>query len=247
MSVANLFQPTLPARGATNRQSADAVRGRISTHAPRTGSDALLPRRQRRREDFNPRSPHGERRTFSCAAGCAASISTHAPRTGSDLRSGGTLPRQSAFQPTLPARGATHDACILPDSCFRFQPTLPARGATTRYATYTPPESNFNPRSPHGERRTSTRLESRKDTIFQPTLPARGATYRHIAAAQFPRHFNPRSPHGERLVRLALSQWLAENFNPRSPHGERREWVFTIKHDGNISTHAPRTGSDRRR
>ena len=57
-----LFQSTLPARGATRGER---------------GAVQLLP-------DFNPRSPHGERRTFSCAAGCAASISIHAPRTGSD-------------------------------------------------------------------------------------------------------------------------------------------------------------------
>ena len=37
--------------------------------------------------------------------------------------------------------------------------------------------SNFNPRSPHGER-LALSTASRVRLIFQPTLPARGATWR---------------------------------------------------------------------
>ena len=80
---AERFQPTLPARGATRHAQAAACRREISTHAPRTGSDSTCmtsffptsisthaPRtgsnlrsgcRRRRRINFNPRSPHGER------------------------------------------------------------------------------------------------------------------------------------------------------------------------------------------
>ena len=77
----------------------------ISTHAPRTGSDDILRVRNRRPDNFNPRSPHGERQVF-CIPTEELTISTHAPRTGSDLavRVGQFLRR---FQPTLPARGAT--------------------------------------------------------------------------------------------------------------------------------------------
>ena len=57
---------------------------RISTHAPRTGSDAssLLLRFTPRH--FNPRSPHGERRPAGARRTGLSRISTHAPRTGSD-------------------------------------------------------------------------------------------------------------------------------------------------------------------
>ena len=57
------------------------------------------------------------------------------------------------------------------------------------------------------------------------------------------RNFNPRSPHGERPVvtMVMRSSW---NFNPRSPHGERRASDRRIWHLRQISTHAPRTGSD---
>ena len=101
------FQPTLPARGATTNNTPRKLKMRISTHAPRTGSDMTRAEMQ----------------------AAIRKISTHAPRTGSD-RGGRTrsCPRR-IFQPTLPARGATRqlDSTAL---CARFQPTLPARGAT---------------------------------------------------------------------------------------------------------------------
>ena len=79
------FQPTLPARGATAPFSVLDGRSGISTHAPRTGSDA------------------GHRQQ----AASGVHISTHAPRTGSDTQTPSTGSLSSVFQPTLPARGAT--------------------------------------------------------------------------------------------------------------------------------------------
>ena len=58
----------------------------ISTHAPRTGSDGF-------RVEFT----HAEQL-----------ISTHAPRTGSDPLTVIVAASSMEFQPTLPARGATH-------------------------------------------------------------------------------------------------------------------------------------------
>ena len=104
-----LFQPTLPARGATassgqgisprlyfnprspHGERRDAVDNgidaiHISTHAPRTGSDHDAPQTKRKGKNFNPRSPHGERRTVVVTVSDGANISTHAPRTGSDFR-----------------------------------------------------------------------------------------------------------------------------------------------------------------
>ena len=62
-AVASVFQPTLPARGATHiAEGVVGLFGLISTHAPRTGSD------EARKELFEQHMM----------------ISTHAPRTGSD-------------------------------------------------------------------------------------------------------------------------------------------------------------------
>ena len=61
-STPRVFQPTLPARGAT----------------PADGQGC------RRHTNFNPRSPHGERPRGRLLIRRRSGISTHAPRTGSD-------------------------------------------------------------------------------------------------------------------------------------------------------------------
>ncbi len=55
------FQSTLPARGATRLAVPEKRPQHISIHAPRTGSDCCLCRLLPCWQDFNPRSPHGER------------------------------------------------------------------------------------------------------------------------------------------------------------------------------------------
>ena len=153
VSPPSVFQPTLPARGATVLRAVHRARLAISTHAPRTGSDGTshmmvfatilfqptLPARGATFKriiylsvfaDFNPRSPHGERPSQST---CAYS--------------------QQNFNPRSPhGERRTEEA---------------TRGRTSR--------RNFNPRSPHGERQ---QIASDLTPIvqFQPTLPARGAT-----------------------------------------------------------------------
>ena len=58
-------------------------------------------------------------------------------------------------------------------------------------------QHNFNPRAPHGARRASICLPTRRD------------------------NFNPRAPHGaRRLEEVLLCQ--GQNFNPRAPHGARQ-------------------------
>ena len=84
LPMASQFQPTLPARGATAGQLGIATENIISTHAPRTGSDVRIGSLLPGLKNFNPRSPHGERPNFGAKAAGSA-----------------------AFQPTLPARGAT--------------------------------------------------------------------------------------------------------------------------------------------
>ena len=123
------------------------------------------------------------------------------------------------FQSTLPARGATSLRFTTSSHTIKFQSTLPARGATTWQYAHTR-KKYFNPRSPHGERRQ----QFQNLTLllrFQSTLPARGATTARRGADTTSFYFNPRSPHGER-----------HNAYLCTPHGE-------------ISIHAPRTGSDK--
>ncbi len=79
-----LFQSTLPARGATAIIEGVSVEGEISIHTPREGSDLPHLFAYKCHNNFNPHSPRGERH-------------------GEDRRELWV----DAFQSTLPARGAT--------------------------------------------------------------------------------------------------------------------------------------------
>ena len=128
-----LFQSTLPARGATVRLLLPGPPG----------------------DNFNPRSPRGERRFVGTEDQWLASlfqstlpmrgatqgvggvwglllISIHAPREGSDSFVWLFRFRSSIFQSTLPVRGAT-GALASGIGALQFQSTLPVRGATTPF------------------------------------------------------------------------------------------------------------------
>ena len=191
----------------------------ISIHAPRTGSDdysrsiattlyqfqSTLPargatsatkRRQRLHKNFNPRSPHGERRVQFQPAGKVMRFQSTLPARGATPWGSKSLTIICLFQSTLPARGATQ-LCTSALMIRRFQSTLPARGATL------PNQAGHAPGR------------------FQSTLPARGATPNQAGLPGRRRNFNPRSPHGERRGFHLLRRRVCCHFNPRSPHGER--------------------------
>ena len=151
MAQLRRFQSTLPARGATDEPLQNGGTLRISIHAPRTGSDRGIERRFFWRVDFNPRSPHGERRAVS--TGVASDVNFN-PRSPHGERPFCTMPVSAEICISIHAPRTGSD---------------PA-GVRVR-------ENNFyfNPRSPHGERQKKQRLyiSMRK---FQSTLPARGAT-----------------------------------------------------------------------
>ena len=169
--------------------------------------------------DFNPRSPHGERHAEANQKFRTISISIHAPRTGSD---------QDDFRRNVPCDISIHAPRTGSDvleqaresKTTTFQSTLPARGATRMPRSKWPPPCNFNPRSPHGERRGTA---------------ARGG-------GGF-RHFNPRSPHGERqsALRRCLPDDCISIHAPRTGSDVKRAEQQPVPR---ISIHAPRTGSD---
>ena len=190
------FQPTLPARGATDRQGGGDSTPRISTHAPRTGSDATsshqppegrrfqptLPargatkgrKRPQKGKEISTHAPRTGSDRVPRRGGRDDHISTHAPRTGSDIKFGENCIAH-IFQPTLPARGATPFRIYRTVPDLTFQPTLPARGATRRQL---PPHVRVHI-STHAPRTGSDGESQFEHTwlgLFQPTLPARGAT-----------------------------------------------------------------------
>ncbi len=130
------FQSTLPARGAT-----------LITIAYKMAE-----------QDFNPRSPHGER-PFGFFKHCAHSYfnprSPHGERLYIELP---TL-RSDNFNPRSPHGERLKNYDIL-KMAIGFQSTLPARGATLRLFLLRICVIYFNPRSPHGERQRKVTILS---------------------------------------------------------------------------------------
>ena len=192
-------------------------------------------------DNFNPRSPHGERRLVSSVKASRYPFQSTLPARGATEALDALVMEREQFQSTLPARGAT--GFRRTSRCAGiFQSTLPARGATKsisdkkspRYISIHAPRTgsdradragyvgaeNFNPRSPHGERRFSNSWGSSKLITFQSTLPARGATYNPI----------------ENYDRIEISIHA-----PRTGSDAPEKLAQLAVQ---ISIHAPRTGSD---
>ena len=191
--------------------------------------------------NFNPRSPHRERRILAIRLSLLSifqstlpsqgatqiadldaiftSISIHAPLTGSDFYTEITIMVRALFQSTLPSQGATHTLRPSVPALHLFQSTLPSQGATY----------NMYKRDYHPDISIHAPL-----TGSDPYMP--------FLRRAMP-YFNPRSPHRERLCSMicstkalafqstlpsqgaTLSAFPAPltflHFNPRSPHRER--------------------------
>ena len=80
-------------------------------------------------QNFNPRSPHGERPTDGDAQAPPRKISIHAPRTGSDRNQRTRERKTKDFNPRSP-HGERRFILFHPRLPEPFQSTLPARGAT---------------------------------------------------------------------------------------------------------------------
>ena len=82
-----------------------------------------------------------------------------------------------------------------------------------------------------------------KATYFYPRSP-RGERPSSTSAISAPRNFYPRSPRGERQHLVDVQAGLGRDFYPRSPRGERHIFEDVRKRLADISIHAPREGSD---
>ena len=145
-----LFQPTLPARGATAQYGEMPVL--YSNFNPRSphGERPAFQKWSFRTGNFNPRSPHGERQGKRHYMGVAEYISTHAPRTGSDpIRFINST--DEIISTHAPRTGSdTAAGCCLCRWKY-FNPRSPhgeRQGCAAGFASL----RYFNPRSPHGER-----------------------------------------------------------------------------------------------
>ena len=194
-------------------------RGRgISIHAPRGGSDVNSWRKHIVIDNFNPRSPWGERQEVYNDAMWSKIFQSTLPVGGATSNNVSIFPQPLLFQSTLPVGGATA-LIMLNLQRTRISIHAPRGGSDLLFLLRTANRDHFNPRSPWGERR-----------LHPPPGPE-------------PPYFNPRSPWGERLFPAlivdrpigisihaprggsdwAILRWAMQirYFNPRSPWGER--------------------------
>ena len=219
VGVTEIFQSTLPARGATSSRPVHVAEEIFQSTLPARGATLSG------RPDLIP-----------------SQISIHTPREGSDRKHGDIGPRQNRFQSTLPARGATWLFTNKYYSVQYFNPHSP-RGerpelhdeitTSVEISIHTPREgsdldmpytgmynNDFNPHSPRGERQLCAcmRVKTKK---FQSTLPARGATDVVFIKSQ-PEVISIHTPREGSDFWQQVSAMMLIYFNPHSPRGERR-------------------------
>ena len=171
------------------------------------------------RTDFNPRSPCGERPDNWRGGLTWVGISIHAPRAGSDK----CFPRPRVVQVGI----SIHAPRAGSDDC------------TPRAAL---PSTNFNPRSPCGERPRLPFLP-RTFRAFQSTLPVRGATRLqgsvYFSALGISIHA-PRAG-SDKIAECVCDSRQISIHAPRAGSDDK-EYKDALKEI--ISIHAPRAGSD---
>ena len=151
---------------------------------------------------FNPRSPHRERLVQTSIIKCTRQISIHAPLTGSDAIC-------KIFEPGIkisihaPLTGSDFNVFDNGDGV-NISIHAPLTGSDFLLFSAAVAINNFNPRSPHRERR-SLKLCKCCFPIFQSTLPSQGATGYCVGKTTSITDFNPRSPHRERRQILQIS------------------------------------------
>ena len=172
--TARRFQSTLPSQGATLFRAFDTRPPQISIHAPLTGSDTVLGYDGDILVKFQSTLPSQGATKLCSLFAIFFKISIHAPLTGSDKYGGCECFNECRFQSTLPSQGATFSSPSVQASQ-NISIHAPLTGSDLEHvvtyggiwisihAPLTGSDAytfqtlrfgyNFNPRSPHRERR----------------------------------------------------------------------------------------------
>ena len=197
LKITGIFQSTLPARGATLFALSSTLRcDNFNPRSPHGERPSSSSQSFRIPSNFNPRSPHGERRLFVGFAAEDSFISIHAPRTGSDAAVFPAPASPSRFQSTLPARGATQLCSDAGGSlCISIHAPRTGSDSAGNADDGTAAISIHAPRtgSDCGGSGFLARVE-----LISIHAPRTGSDTACWATAPSRSNFNPRSPHGER-------------------------------------------------
>ena len=176
-----------------------------------------MPSRQSPCTNFNPRSPHGERRfQKACSSSPHGFQSTLSSRRATargglfiedfDISIHALLTESDPHKADSPARVLISIHALLTESDeFRGEPlnlrSISIHALLTESDSFpgvnTSPSPDFNPRSPHGERPCGGEIATKGAAISIHALLTESDFMRVILMLRF-YHFNPRSPHGER-------------------------------------------------
>ena len=167
---------------------------------------------------FNPRSPCGERRLLTRSVAALQIFQSTLPVRGATLN-GSDYVTKKKFQSTLPVRGAT-DGLTVRDWEFAISIHAPRAGSDFAFIFHPPFRTNFNPRSPCGERRDCNRRI--KHELY----------------------FNPRSPCGERQRKVKQQRRVILFQSTLPVRGATENQPCVVIQRFRISIHAPRAGSD---
>ncbi len=216
-----MFQSTRPARGATRRRACPAPKG--------TG--------------FNPRAPRGARRDLICVPPILVAVSIHAPRAGRDRNDYALQIRETQFQSTRPARGATLARWIGGNWSYGFNPRAP-RGARLHADVVCENDVFVSIHAPRAGRDCAIGFKCQRAYGFQSTRPARGATCGVLVNAVKATRFNPRAPRGARRTLSPFDSAQEQQFQSTRP-ARGATYVFDPDFVSDVvSIHAPRAGRD---
>ena len=192
-------------------------------------------------ENFNPRSPWGERRRPRIRRRSYRRISIHAPRGGSDPARPSCPACTHRISIHAPRGGSDHIQNANTDRK-TISIHAPRGGSDVNFFFLKSKRSNFNPRSPWGERpRLPLRpVPGRWISIHAP----RGGSDRWAANPPCANSISIHAPRGGSDYAYVGAWGVGIYFNPRSPWGERRRLFGVAKSGSRISIHAPRGGSD---
>ena len=145
---------------------------KISIHAPRVGSDTAAPELKTTPNDFNPRSPCGERLfIFNVLQRNIIKFQSTLPVWGATISIYGIRPSIKGFQSTLPVWGATTQTMTAAFNSF-ISIHAPRVGSDLLVISCPPScSAYFNPRSPCGERPFSSLCAGRRKNDFNPRSP----------------------------------------------------------------------------
>ena len=235
------FQSTLPVGGATKpSMMQQRQQMKISIHAPRGGSDFDM---------------------CFCKSDCT-NISIHAPRGGSDANYHNIRKAVYEFQSTLPVGGATGKTgeCLhlqgisihaprggsdfplfLVSTFFVISIHAPRGGSDGLIDYYLHCTSNFNPRSPWGER-LAIDSNSNEYTVISIHAP-RGGSDKSTGKLYRWDAFQSTLPVGG-ATKAPGSCTGGMQFQSTLPVGGATKQMASPQRNGKISIHAPRGGSD---